>query len=83
MPRGPGSASVAGAPPDLLTTLAQRNEEYFQRFGYIFIVCATGLTAAEMLAMLETRLPNDPAREIRVAAAEQARITELRLKASA
>lgn len=74
---------VAGAPPDLLTTLAQRNEEYFQRFGYIFIVCATGLTAAEMLAMLETRLPNDPAREIRVAAAEQARITELRLKASA
>ena len=49
------------------------------RFGYIFIVCASGLSAEEMLAMLTDRLGNDPTREIQIAAAEQAKITALRL----
>ena len=53
---------------------------YFNRFGYIFIVCATGKTAEEMFAILEARLPNDPETELRVAAAEQAKITQLRLE---
>jgi OHCU decarboxylase len=55
------------------------NEDYESRFGYIFIVCATGKTALEMLAALEARLPNDPAVELRIAAEEQRKITGLRL----
>ena len=55
------------------------NEDYESRFGYIFIVCATGKTAVEMLAALEARLPNDPAVELRTAAEEQRKITGLRL----
>jgi 2-oxo-4-hydroxy-4-carboxy-5-ureidoimidazoline decarboxylase len=75
-------AGVAEAPRDVLDLLATRNDEYAERFGYIFIVCASGLSAGEMLAMLETRLRNRPDVEIRIAAAEQARITALRLSAN-
>jgi 2-oxo-4-hydroxy-4-carboxy-5-ureidoimidazoline decarboxylase len=74
-------AGVAGAAEDVLDALAEANRAYEQRFGYIFIVCATGKTAEEMLALLGERLSNDPADEVRVAAAEQAKITELRLMA--
>lgn len=73
-------AGVDDAPDDVLEALAEGNREYFERFGYIFIVCATGLTAGEMLARLRARLANDPAAEILVAAREHARITELRLR---
>jgi 2-oxo-4-hydroxy-4-carboxy-5-ureidoimidazoline decarboxylase len=59
--------------------LRQANEQYLRRFGHIFIVCATGKSATEMLQLLEARLGNDPARELTIAAAEQARITRLRL----
>jgi 2-oxo-4-hydroxy-4-carboxy-5-ureidoimidazoline decarboxylase len=72
-------AGVSGATDDVLDALAERNREYERRFGYIFIVCASGKTADEMLARLRARLTNDPATEIRIAAEEQARITELRL----
>ena len=72
-------AGVAGASGDVLTALADGNREYKQKFGYIFIVCATGKTAKEMLGLLRERLPNSPESEIRIAAGEQARITELRL----
>ena len=68
---------IAGA--DTLTALAQANTDYFNRFGFIFIVCATGKTAAEMLALLLSRLQNDRATELRIAAEEQAKITALRL----
>ena len=64
----------------VLDALARGNQEYEQKFGYIFIVCATGKSAAEMLALLETRLPNDPGEEIRIAAEEQMKITRLRLE---
>src|SRR3712207_4265288 len=63
-----------------LGALAEANREYEERFGFIFIVCATGRTAEEMLALLRERLDNDPEAELRVAAGEQWRITELRLK---
>ena len=68
---------IAGA--DVLQALAQANTDYFDRFGFIFIVCATGKSAAEMLALLLSRLPNERATELRIAAEEQAKITELRL----
>jgi OHCU decarboxylase len=59
--------------------LAAQNREYEARFGHIFIVCAEGKSAGEMLALLERRLTNDPAQELRVAADEQRKITRLRL----
>jgi len=70
----------AEAPVSVLQALALGNQTYENRFGYIFIVCATGKTAEEMLSLLESRLPNDPALEIKIAAAEQAKITKLRLE---
>jgi OHCU decarboxylase len=60
--------------------LAEANREYEARFGFIFIVCATGKSAEEMLALLRERLNNDAEAELRVAADEQWRITELRLR---
>ena len=55
------------------------NREYETRFGYIFIVCATGMPAADLLAALERRLPNAADEELRIAAEEQRKITRLRL----
>lgn len=72
-------SGVAGASDDVVAALADGNRAYEEKFGYIFIVCATGRTADEMLRMLNERLPNGPADEIKIAAAEQAKITELRL----
>ena len=60
--------------------LEEGNREYLAKFGYIFIVCATGKNADEMLAILQSRLPNPPEEEIRMAAAEQNKITCLRLE---
>lgn len=73
-------AGAAGASEDALARLMEANRRYEERFGYIFIVCATGKSADEMLAVLERRLANDPERELRVAAEEQAKITRLRLE---
>lgn len=63
-----------------LEALRDNNRAYIARFGFIFIVCATGKTAAEMLALLRARLPNDRHTEIAIAATEQAKITKLRLE---
>ena len=60
--------------------LADGNREYEQRFGFIFIICATGKSAEEILAALNGRLDNDPTAELRVAAEEQRKITQLRLQ---
>lgn len=73
-------AGVAGAGDDLIRALADGNRDYEAKFGYIFIVCATGKTAAEMLAILRERLLNGPGAELRIAAAEQAEIMRLRLE---
>ncbi len=71
---------VGGAAEDVLDGLLRGNREYEARFGHIFIVCATGKSAAEMLALLRERLPNDADRELEIAAAEQRKITAIRLK---
>lgn len=71
--------AVAQASEATLGALAAGNDAYEQKFGYIFIVCATGKSADELLALLQARLPHSPAEEIRVAMAEQAKITRLRL----
>jgi OHCU decarboxylase len=60
--------------------LAEANREYERKFGHIYIICATGKTAAEMLSILRERLRNDADKELRVAAEEQRRITHLRLQ---
>ncbi len=73
-------SNVASASGDVIDELATANEAYLDRFGFIFIVCATGKSAAEMLALLRARLPNDRATELRNAAEEQAKITALRLQ---
>jgi len=74
-------SAVAHATEDVLTALADANQAYVDRFGFIFIVCATGKTANEMLELLRERLPNDRETELRIAAEEQAKITALRLAA--
>ena len=63
----------------VLDDLAEANKTYESRFGWIFLVCATGKTAHEMLQLLRERLHNEAGVELRVAAAEQAKITHLRL----
>jgi hydroxyisourate hydrolase len=70
---------IAGAGEDVLDALLSGNRDYEARFGHIFIVCATGKTAAQMLALLRERLPNAPAAELEIAAAEQRKITAIRL----
>ena len=71
---------MAAASDQIIEALAQGNAAYERRFGYIFIVCASGKSASEMLDLLTARMQNDPVIEIRIAAEEQAKITELRLK---
>jgi len=71
---------VNKASDEVLAALMEANRLYEEKFGYIFIVCATGKPAEEMLAILRSRLPNDPAREIQEAADEQNKITKLRLE---
>jgi 2-oxo-4-hydroxy-4-carboxy-5-ureidoimidazoline decarboxylase len=73
-------SSVGAAGAELRAALAEANDRYLRRFGHIFIVFATGKTAAEMLGLLEARMPNDPERELSIAAGEQAKITQLRLE---
>ncbi|MEI9977891.1 MAG: 2-oxo-4-hydroxy-4-carboxy-5-ureidoimidazoline decarboxylase [Edaphobacter sp.] len=60
--------------------LAEANHRYEEKFHRIFIVCATGKSSAEILAILESRMHNDPATELREAAEQQRQITELRLQ---
>ena len=73
-------ASVQAASPETIEQLAKGNNEYEAKFGYIFIVCATGKSADEMLKLLLSRLPNRPEEEIKIAAKEQAKITKIRLE---
>ena len=73
-------AGMSTPPDQIIEALAQGNAAYERRFGYIFVVCATGKSAKKMLDLLTARLQNDPVTEVRIAAEEQAKITELRLK---
>ncbi len=73
--RGANAATEA-----TIQALASGNQEYERKFGYIFIVCATGKSADDMLGLLRERMANDPATEIGLAATEQRKITRLRLE---
>ena len=73
-------AAVTHAPNQLLEALAEGNQDYEKKFGFIFIVCASGKSAEEMLRILRSRLPNSREDEIKIAMEEQYKITELRLK---
>ena len=77
---GQEQAGIATASRKTVDALAALNWAYEQKFGFIFIICATGKTPDEMLESLKKRLENDAETELPIAAAEQSKITELRLK---
>jgi len=73
-------SGVRDAAQDILTRIMGGNRVYEQRFGYIYIVCASGKSATEMIEILESRLRNDKETELRIAAEQQRQITRLRLE---
>lgn len=73
-------SSVSEATEEVLEALAKGNADYLTKFGFIFIVCATGKSAAQMLALLQARLPNNKTTELANAAEEQRKIFHLRLE---
>lgn len=77
---GGEQAAVNVANQLVLQALAKGNEEYEKKFGFIFIVCASGKSAEEMLALLNERMANEKDAEIKIAMEEQNKITKLRLK---
>lgn len=77
---GTEQGSVSQASEATLQHLAEGNTVYEAKFGYIFIVCATGKSAGEMLDLLTRRLQNLPHEEIKIAMEEQNKITKLRLQ---
>lgn len=72
-------AGARGVSEDVKALLARANRAYFDKFGYIFIICATGKSVEGMLAILNQRLQNDPASELSIAAEQQRQITGIRL----
>jgi 2-oxo-4-hydroxy-4-carboxy-5-ureidoimidazoline decarboxylase len=77
---GAEQAGVNIAAGNVVEELAKGNEAYENKFGFIFIVCATGKSAEEMLALLRQRLSNEYKKEIMIAMEEQNKITQLRIK---
>ncbi len=77
---GAEQSGVNTATEETLKALADGNTAYEEKFGFIFIVCATGKSAEEMLELLNQRLPNDRETELRNAAEEQRKITRIRLE---
>lgn len=73
-------AGVEAASPGLRAALAEANRAYEEKFGHIYLACATGMSSEHLLALARERLSNDPEAELRVAAEEQRKITQLRLK---
>src|SRR5687768_8188767 len=72
--------AVNNASEKTLVSLTNGNKQYEEKFGYIFIVCATNRSVEEMLTLLNERLQNTPADEIKIAMDEQNNITKLRLQ---
>jgi 2-oxo-4-hydroxy-4-carboxy-5-ureidoimidazoline decarboxylase len=75
-----GVRSGAGSDTAAVTALADGNAAYEQRFGHVFLICATGRGPAEILAELNRRMSNDPATEREAAAAEIGKINDIRLR---
>jgi 2-oxo-4-hydroxy-4-carboxy-5-ureidoimidazoline decarboxylase len=72
-------AAVAAAGADVLDALAAANADYEQRFGHVYLVCASGRSAPDLLAVCQARLENDPETERGVVLGELAKINRLRL----
>ena len=72
-------SGTSSATDETMNAMASANLDYEKRFGYIYIVCATGRSGDELLAMAWQRLNNDPETELQVAAEEQRKIMQLRL----
>ena len=72
-------SAAASATERVLSELAEGNALYEERFGFTYIVCATGRSADEMLGILQRRLTNDRAEESREAAEQQRQILQIRL----
>lgn len=77
---GNEQAGVNVATQEVIEKLAKANADYEAQFGFIFIVCATGKTAVEMLRLLQDRLKNTYEEELNIAMGEQHKITIIRLK---
>jgi OHCU decarboxylase len=77
---GQEQAGVSNSSAATVNSLAALNRAYELKFGFIFIICATGKSSAEMLSALRERLENDADTELRIAAEEQRKIMELRLR---
>jgi OHCU decarboxylase len=73
-------SGVTNAERETMDELAQQNRDYEARFGFIFIVCATGKSPEEMLKILQSRIGNNRHDELLIAAEEQRKITRLRLE---
>ena len=73
-------SSARKAAPEVLQALVTQNRAYAEKFGYVFLICATGKSSEEILNTLGQRLSNDPDTELRIAAEEQRKITRLRLE---
>jgi len=73
-------SGISSASGETVQALGKLNLEYEEKFGFIFIICATGKTSDEMLGALRKRLGNPGEKELHIAAAEQAKITALRLE---
>ncbi|AQA01480.1 OHCU decarboxylase [Mycobacterium sp. MS1601] len=73
-------AAVTSAGDEVKAQLALKNREYEDKFGYVYLVCASGRSAEELLAILTDRLDNDPETERRVMRSELAKINRLRLE---
>lgn len=76
---GHEQSGISAADEATIVEMAALNDEYFEKFGFIFIVCASGKSAAEMLKLLKARMPNSKDAELAIAAAEQSKITKIRL----
>jgi OHCU decarboxylase len=77
--RGEQSSTVM-APNQVMIDLAEGNAKYEERFGFTYIVCATGKTAEEMLSILRRRLNSERRTELREAAEQQRQILQIRLR---
>ena len=73
-------SGMNNAEEGILQELAEGNKLYLEKFGYIFIVSATGKSAEELLSLLQSRLLNSPEEEIKIAMEEQNLITKIRLE---
>lgn len=73
-------SGVSSASDETIESLSQGNKEYLEKFGFVFLICATGKSADDMLKSLNSRLKNDLETEIKNACNESAEITKIRLK---